>query len=278
MARPRLLALLLPLAMSGCVATQTDVLDIQSSIDDLNSTLKGMQRNQADLSIKMDELSRELTSFRDGLASNEDGMKRLRAKLEDLGVKFEGGIKGLDSSLTERLDDNQAKVNKEIKEAQSKADQLESTILPSEIFHKAFVNLVKQRYGLAESGFKLYLEKYPDGEMVEESVFRLGEAYEGQKEHKKASIHFATVLQKFPKGQFVASSRLKYGLNLLALKEAKYKDEAVKYLRSVVSDYPRSPEAATAKDELERLFPPAPKPKPKPKTKTKAPAKADQKG
>ena len=55
-----LLFLAATLTLTGCLATQRDVLEVHSSIDRLNSTLTAMQRNQADLSIKMDELSMNL--------------------------------------------------------------------------------------------------------------------------------------------------------------------------------------------------------------------------
>jgi hypothetical protein len=56
---------------------------------------------------------------------------------------------------------------------------------------------------------------------------------------------------------------------LLKLPEDK-KAEAVKYLQSVVKDFPTSQEAKTAKDHLGRLTPPKPAPQ---KAPAKAPAK-----
>ena len=64
------------------------------------------------------------------------------------------------------------------------------------------------------------------------------------------------------------AARLKYAMALLKLPEDK-KGEALKYLQSVIKDFPQSQEAKTAKDYITKLTP-APA---KPAAPVKTPAK-----
>ncbi|MEK7721152.1 MAG: tol-pal system protein, partial [Elusimicrobiota bacterium] len=68
---------------------------------------------------------------------------------------------------------------------------------------------------------------------------------------------YANVLEKFPRSARVPAARLKYAMALLKLPGDK-KAEALKYLQSVVKDFPQLQEAKTARDYIDRLTPRSP--------------------
>lgn len=248
----RKLMLLAPVCLlaSGCVATQQDMLQMQSQMDDLNNSLTNMQKNQAELAVKMEDLSRNLNSSSESMKDISVQMDRLTARLDEI-----------DNSMNKRVN----AIGQTIKKQQ---DEVESALLPAKTYNDAYTAFLNNNFEGAAAGFKTYLSKFPSGEMAENSYFYLGESLYLKERWQEAALAYANVLEKFPKSGRVPAARLKYAMALLKLPEDK-KAEAVKYLQSVVKDFPSSQEAKTAKDHLSRLVPA--------KTPQKAPAKAPAK-
>lgn len=249
----RKLILLAPacLLAAGCVATQQDMLQMQSQMDDLNNSLANMQKNQAELAVKMEDLSRNLNSSSESMKDISVQMDRLTARLDEI-----------DTSMNKRVN----AIGQTIKKQQ---EEVETALLPAKIYNDAYSAFLNNNFDGAADGFKTYLSKFPSGEMAENSYFYLGESLYLKERWQDGALAYANVLEKFPKSGKVPAARLKYALALLKLGDDK-KPEALRYLQSVVKDFPASQEAKTAKDHLNRLNPPKPA---APKAPAKAPAK-----
>lgn len=247
--------LLVPLCLlaAGCVATQQDMLQMQSQMDDLNNSLATMQKNQAELAVKMEELSKNLNASSESMKDISGQMDKLSARLDDM-----------DNSMNRRVN----AIGQTIKKQQ---EDVETALLPAKIYNDAYNAYLNNNFDGAATGFKTYLSKFPAGDMAESAYFYLGESLYLKERWPDAALAYATVLEKYPKSPRVPAARLKYAMALLKLPEDK-KAEALKYLHSVVKDFPASQEAKTAKDFITRLSTPA---KPAAKTEAKpAPAKA----
>ncbi|MBR3898784.1 MAG: tetratricopeptide repeat protein [Elusimicrobiaceae bacterium] len=215
----------LGLLLSGCIASERDMGTLKLQLKELNDTLAVMQVNQAELATKMEELNQNLA------VSNEN-LSQLDAQIFNLSTK---------------LDD----IDAAVKSAKGPEGETEKKVLlPSDIFNEAKNHLNKQAYDMAVSGFKLYIEKYPEGENVEQAYIYLGDAYFAQEQAKPAAIAYATALQKFPESKIVPTARLKYARSIIPLGKT---EEAKRYLNSVVQDFGTSPEARLAKEELAQL-------------------------
>lgn len=235
------------LAAAGCVATQQDMLQMQSQMDDLNNNLTTMQKNQAELAVKMEDLSKNLN------ASSEN-MKDISTQME----KLSGRLDELDNAMNKRVN----AIGQTIKKQQ---EEVESSLLPAKMYNDAYNAYLNNSFDGAVNGFKAYLARFPEGEMAESAYFHLGESFYVKERWEDAALAYATVLEKFPKSARVPAARLKYALSLLKLDEKGKKPEALKYLHSIVKDYPDSQEAKTAKDYISRLSDkPARKPAAKP--------------
>ena len=209
--------------LSGCVASQTDVGTLKLQLQELNNSIVQMQSNQAELAGKMDELNQNLT------VSNENWSQ----------------IDGQFSKISAKLDDVTASVNRlSAKEAAA------ATVSPSDLFSQAKSHLDKGAYEAAVSGFNLYISKYPTSENIEQAYMYLGDAYSAAGQTKPAAVAYATLLQKFPSSKLTASARLKYARSIIPLGK---KEEAKKYLSSVVQEFASSAEAKLAKAELAKL-------------------------
>ena len=209
--------------LSGCLASERDMGALKLQLKELNDTLAVMQTNQAELAGKMEELNQNLSVSNENLS------------------QLDGQI----FSLSSKLDDITAAV-KQANEQQNRTVAL----LPSEVFQEAVNHFNKQSYDLAESGFKLYIDQYPDGENIQQAYIYLGDVYAAQGQDKPAAIAYATVLQKFPQHKLIPTARLKYARSIIPLGK---KEEAKRYLNSIVHDFKQSPEAALAKEELAKL-------------------------
>ncbi|MBU2530085.1 MAG: tol-pal system protein YbgF [Elusimicrobia bacterium] len=231
--------------LSGCVATQHDMLQMQSQMDDLNSSLANMQKNQADLAIKMEDLSQNLNAFSE--------------KMDDVSSQistFNRNLKVMDSNIGNKV----SKLGRKIEKQQ---DEVISDFLPAKIYSDAYSSMSNKNYDSAVAGFKQYITKFPEGELAEGAYYNLGESLYAKKEWKDAAISYANLLDKYPKSFRVPSARIKYALSILELPEDK-KDEALRYIQSVVKDYPDSKEATLAKKHISDLNKKAKAPK-KPK-------------
>ncbi len=245
--------ILIPTAfiLSGCVATQHDMLQMQSQMDDLNSSLANMQKNQADLAIKMEDLSQNLNAFSE--------------KMDDVSqqiTSFNRNLQVMDSNIGN-------KVSKLGKNIQKQQDEVKQDFLPAKIYNDAYSSMSNKNYDSAVYGFKKYISKFPKGELVKGAYYNLGESLYAKKKWKDAAISYANLLDKYPEYFRVPSARIKYALSLLKLPENK-KDEALRYLKSVIKDYPNSAEAKLAKKHISKLNKKAKKPK---KSKKKASSK-----
>jgi len=213
--------------LSGCVASQQDMGVLREQLEELNTTITQMQSNQAELASKMDELNRTLSVSNENFNQLGDNFTRLSTKLDDI------------SSAVHKMAQSQEGTNPSAQ-----------TVLPSELFDEAKNLLDKGVYDQAANGFKIYISKYPDTEQAQQAYIYLGDAYAAAGQTKQAAVAYATLLQKYPQSKLLPTARLKYALSIVPLGK---KDEAKRYLNSVIKDFASSPEAALAKAELAKL-------------------------
>jgi len=215
----------LGLLLSGCIASERDMGTLKLQLKELNDTIAVMQTNQAELASKMEELNQNLSVSNENLSQLDAQIFNLSAKLDDINVAVKSG-QSTDEAENQKV------------------------LLPSDIFNEAKNHLTKQAYDLAVSGFKLYIEQYPEGENIEQAYIYMGDAYFSQDQAKPAAIAYATVLQKFPESKIIPTARLKYARSIIPLGKT---EEAKRYFSSVVQDFGSSPEARLAKEELAKL-------------------------
>ena len=213
----------LGLFLSGCLASERDMGTLKLQLKELNETIALMQTNQAELASKMEELNQNLAVSNENLSQLDGQLFNLSSKLDDINAVVTGGQGAAGAG---------------------------AVMLPSDVFNEAKNHLTKQSYDLAVTGFKLYIEKYPDGENIQQAYIYLGDAYAALGQARPAAIAYATVLQKFPESKIIPTARLKYARSIIPLGKT---EEAKRYFNSVVQDFGSSPEARLAKEELAQL-------------------------
>jgi TolA-binding protein len=256
--RRLLAAFFVPLLLSGCVATQKDVLDLSQQTDDLKEqvselkkTVGSMQANQADLSVQIKQLREDLTAYSETVKASIDGMSQLSAKLDAMATGLSGKVTQLGETLSAAQSKNLATQQKALEDQKAALEAQGRETAATELLLTAEKRLQSRDYAQAASGLEDYLKKFPGGALTDVATYDLGLSYFGLHSWEKAGSHFATVLDKYPKSGQTPGARLHYALCLLNLKKGR--DEAKTYLESIVADFPKSPEATDAAAQLKRM-------------------------
>lgn len=223
------------LFFSSCMATQKDMLILQSQIDDLNTNIYTLKKNQADLSLKIEDLNRNLTAFSENSKDLNIEINKLSSKIEDMGT------------VTDK------KINQLGKAVNQKSEKEEEYYRETSFFYKALSFYSSQRYEPAIESFKEYILKFPKGDNIDQAYFYAAESLFEIKNYKEAAIFYAKLISGYPNFAKTAYVRLKYSKALLELNDKNKIDEAITYLKSVEKEFPNTVEAVTAKEILSEL-------------------------
>lgn len=140
---------------------------------------------------------------------------------------------------------------------------------PEQLYAFAYTQHTQGKYEEAIANFRRYVEAYGSTEAADNAQFWIGEGFFAQMRYAEALAEYDRLITTYPSGDKVIASQYKKGLSLLFLER---RDEGVASLRLVIANAPSSPEAALARQELERLGEsPNPPVAPKPTTRPKRP-------
>lgn len=122
------------------------------------------------------------------------------------------------------------------------------TVEPKTLYNAAYRDYSEGRYEGAISGFRRYLDTFPDGVDAGSAQYWLGESHLGQGQYRAAIEELKLVRERYPESDKVASSMLRIGV---ALNELGERDLAVEMFDRVRSTYPDTDEAILALQQLD---------------------------
>jgi TolA-binding protein len=254
----RAAAVALVLALTGCVATQKDVLDLSQQSDDLKTqvqelekTVSSMQANQADLLVQIKSLHEDLTAYSETVQASMGNMDQLSAKLDAMAEGLSGKVAQLGATISAAQEKDLASEEKALEQQKAELEAQGRETSATELLLTAEKRLSAHDYAQAAAGLEDYLKKFPGGALTDVATYDLGLAYYGLKKWEKAGVQFAEVLEKYPKSGQTPGARLHYAISLIRLHKSP--DEARTYLESIQADFPKSPEAAEAGAALKHL-------------------------
>ena len=132
----------------------------------------------------------------------------------------------------------------------SRATPAVETVDPKTIYDSAYQDYSEGRYERAITGFRRYLETFPDGVDAGSAQYWLGESHLGQGRYRAAIEELSLVQKRYPESDKVASSMLRIGV---ALNELGDRELAIEMLRRVRGSYPDTDEAILALQQLDNL-------------------------
>lgn len=99
---------------------------------------------------------------------------------------------------------------------------------------------------------KKYLEKYPQGEGIQDALIRIGDLYKDRlKDYDRAIIYYEEALQAKPNSYKLSSIKLKIGESY---SQAGNYAAAVRTFQEILNNYPSDSEALIAKENLEKIL------------------------
>jgi len=116
------------------------------------------------------------------------------------------------------------------------------------LYESAYKNYVKGNYQDAIDGFLAYQKASPDGPLMDNALYWIGESHAGLGQLQKAVNAFQELLNKHPKSPRVPTTLYRMGT---IYEEAKDSKSARFYYNQVIREFPNSPEAALARGKLQ---------------------------
>jgi TolA-binding protein len=118
---------------------------------------------------------------------------------------------------------------------------------PATLFSTANEQLKEGAFGSARRGFEQLLNSYPDDDLAPQALVKVGEAYKGEGNIAASDSVNQLVYARFPKAPQAATGLFRHGKLLW---DSNRKQEARPILNRVIREFPRSDEAALARDLL----------------------------
>jgi tol-pal system protein YbgF len=198
----------------------------------------------------------EITDLKKELAQLQIKFNQLESRQADLFAKYESGqvtndaINASNQELFKKISQLSQKVQDlEIiqKKSASSSGGAVSVQTPTVIYQNAYNDYLVGKYELALTGFKSFIKKYPEHELAPKVQYYIGECLYSQNNWKDAYEEYKTVDSLYNGSEFSSSARLKMALCLELLGR---KQDAQVVFKSILVDYPKSPESFTAKEKL----------------------------
>jgi tol-pal system protein YbgF len=118
------------------------------------------------------------------------------------------------------------------------------------VYNQSFDALKAGSYSTAITGFRSFLDTYPQSPLAENAEYWLGETYYVNHNYDAAAEAFRTVLKKWPDARKAPDAMLKLGFTQY---EQKQYGAARATLAEVVRKYPGSDAAKLASERLQHL-------------------------
>ncbi len=258
------------LGLAGC-ASQSDVRNLQSDMDELKSRmfrmekdLGGLTREGIEKSIKgfqkdMDAARKGTADLQATLDSAKVDMQVLTGKVDDMALlakKPAEDVAFLKEDLDRRLaamEHQMQKLEKSLDELQKKGPEAKMQEIeksPDALYQKGLDTFRGGDAQKARDLLSRFIELYPNHELAANAHYWLGETYYSEKKYDQAILEFQQTIKNFPKKEKVPAAMLKQAMAFKELGDAK---SARYVLKKLQEEFPQSEEAVRAKEKLKEL-------------------------
>jgi tol-pal system protein YbgF len=253
--------------------------DTKSQLIQIQTQLQIMQDNMTQMKQSFDE---RMGVMKDMITQQTDSVNKLSNAVQtlqktvgqettDAGSKVDqisGQVQALHDAVDE-LKARLAKVSDQLKDIQSSQQNMPAPGAgqpgtaqpaggntapqappPETLYNDGLRDFNAAKYDLASQEFTQYLQVYGNTDLAGNAQFYLGEIQYHQGNLQAAVLSYNKVLDQYPGGNKAAAAQLKKGFALLDLGQ---KSQGVQELRSLVTRYPKSPEALQARERLNKL-------------------------
>lgn len=216
--------------MKDMITQQTDnVNKMGTDIQNLQKTL-GAQTNDA--AGKVDQISGQVQALHDAVDELKARLAKVSKQLDDI------------QAAQQNIPGGGGQPGGAAPGAATNAPQAPP---PEQLYNDALRDYNANKNDLAAQEFAQYVQVYGNTDLAGNAQFYLGEIDYRRGNFTAAVQDYNKVLDQYPGGNKGAAAQLKKGFALLELNQ---RDAGVQELRSLISRYPKSPEAIQARERL----------------------------
>jgi tol-pal system protein YbgF len=248
--RRAVLALAVFPLLAGCIATKQDIRDLQLGMASRQARQDSMvavliARTEA----MLDSLSDQNVRLRGDLANRLVAIDRQLVQIQELSGQNQAQLGAL-----RRQVDTAAEEARRAQAAAQRADAppQEEAADPQELFDAALAALRRGSVATARGGFEEFLRAAPEHRLAPDAQYNIGQSYEQGRDVPAAITAYERVLSEYATSARAPAALLRIGRLELGRGN---RTQARTRLNQVVQRFPRSPEAAEARTELQRLGP-----------------------
>ncbi|HEY2389604.1 MAG TPA: tetratricopeptide repeat protein [Candidatus Angelobacter sp.] len=279
MKKQSFVALLALLLFALCASHTAAAADTKSQLIQIQTQLQLMQDSMARMETSFNErmgvmkdlLTQQIDNVNKMGVTVQNLQKTVGQQTSDAGSKVDqisGQVQALHDSVDE-LKARLAKVSKQLDDMQASQQNISTPAggqpvggaspgaanLPQappadQLYNDGLRDYNANKNDLASQEFAQYLQVYGNTDLAGNAQFYLGEIAYRQANFSGAVTAYNKVLDQYPGGNKTAAAQLKKSYALLELGQ---RDAGVQELRSLISRYPKSPEALQARDRLTKL-------------------------
>ena len=256
---------------AGAQNTKSQLIQIQTQLQMLQDNMSRMQQSFDErMGVMKDMITQQTDNVNKMGVAVQNLQKSLGAQTTDASTKVDqisGQVQALHDSVDE-LKARLAKVSKQLDDIQAAQQNINQPGAgqpggvapgmakgpqappPEQLYNDALRDYNAGKNDLASQEFAQYVQVYGNTDLAGNAQFYLGEIDYRQGNYTAAVSSYNKVLDQYPGGNKGAAAQLKKGFALLELGQ---RDAGVQELRSLVSRYPKSPEAVQARERLAKV-------------------------
>ena len=228
-------------AIRGDVGKNSEaVAAIRRSMAETSADIADIRDNLQQLRGQLDLLRKDLAAAATRANRKDEEYKEIRDKLNNAVFKINFIENFLGIGAREDQPEAAEKGEKLRETSKGKPDKESAYVAAYELFKDG-------KFDKAREAFLNFLKQYPDTEYSDNAQFWLGECFYFEKKYENAILEYEKVTKNYPDGDRVPHALLKQGISFLNLGD---KASAKLILQRVISDYPNTNQARTAKAQL----------------------------
>ena len=223
--------------MRNLIEQSTDNVNrINTTINDLN---KALQTQHNDVATRNDQLSGQVQALTDSLDELKGRLARISKQLEDM------------QAAQQNIPQPGAAPGANGQAAPAGAAPAQSQAPPPDVlYNNALRDYNAGKVDLASSEFADYLKYYGTTDLAGNAQFYIADIAFRQGNYAQAVKEYDRVLEQYPGGNKTSAAQLKKGQALIQLGQ---RDAGIRELQSLIQRYPKTIEAATARDQLRKM-------------------------
>lgn len=220
-----------------------------------------------DPSAEIRNLEQQVQALRQSMIQNNTGPAQFSAQLQEIQSQIES-LKGTVESTSHAISAVTQNTDIKLRDMESRMASIEeklqiqtkqitsavSSVAPGaaaegEMYQLALNQINNSEYLKSIATLKKFQQKFPKSEYMAASQYWIGECYFAMRDYETAIKQFQVVRDKYPRSDKAPAAMLKQGYAFI---ELNMESDGKLFLNELIAKYPRSKEAAEAKERMQR--------------------------